>query len=313
MKFEHIRIRAVRKFLAELEQGQYIDTDHAAVICCTDGPVKETALRRIPHCTMQFADTERAEEAGAITRGQAEEIRAFLESLPDTVSFLYCCCDYGQSRSAGLAAACLTAQGESCEPLFCSRTYRPNLLVYARLCEALRGGPPPQERLEELDRLRSTAAGAAGAPPVTGIKRIVLIGDRDYPDAWDRECGGRPEALSGLRTCPVKDLRERGKTIPCSPEELIADMRTMGPLSWEDLALVMFGPGDLRGGLSAEDIAYRMRKYISWLRYVNPDVRIRLVSPERVSARPESDRSGLSVLTESFRTLAGEMNTDFLR
>ena len=58
MRFEHIRILAVGRFLAELKQGQYIDTKRAAVVCCTDEPVNKGTLLPIPHCCVQFYDTE---------------------------------------------------------------------------------------------------------------------------------------------------------------------------------------------------------------------------------------------------------------
>ena len=307
MRFEQIRIRAVGKVLAEWERGQYMDPDHAAVICCTDEPLDKGALSTIRHFCVQFYDTEKPEDVGCFTREQAAAICAFIHRLPDTVSCLYCCCDWGQSRSAGLAAAILTTQGKPCEPVFLNPSYRPNLLVYAYMCEAFGCGSPSKERLAELDGLRNHKRGKTGYTLDTTAKRIVLVGDASYLDSW---LGTKvwPE----LQPCPIMDCRSAGKTIPYEEEELIADKHELDFLSWGDVVLVMLGPGDLHKGRPLKEIKDRMRKYLYWLRYDNSGATFLLVSP---LCCPEKDGLGQELVTaldECFSVLANEIGLGFL-
>lgn len=312
MKFEHIRVRAIGKFLAELKHGQYIDTDRAAVVCCTDEPLDKGVLSPIPHCCVQFYDTEEPEAFGAFTREHAATICEFLRRLPDTVATVYCCCDWGQSRSAGLAAALLTTQGKPCEPLFLNSAYHPNLLVYATMCEALECGRPSGERLAELDRLRRHEGEHTEYPLESTVRRIVLAGAAEYLAGWCGEDCVWPTKWSGLQAYPIKDCRAAGKTIPYTEKELIADMHVLGPLSWEDMLLVMLGPGDIRRGLTPEDIRGRLRKYLHWLRYIGQGAYLLLVSPLCCPEQPGVDREQLAALHDGFSALANELGVDFL-
>ena len=156
---EYVRIRSARKLITELKHGGYIDEVHSAAVFCTDEPVKEAASLKMPHCCVQFTDTEAYWEIDSFQEEQAEYIRDFLFNLPDGITTLYCCCDWGQSRSAGLAAACMNYLGQNYRSVFGNDAYYPNLLVYAYMCKVLGIGSPLVSELDELRKLRTHAGG----------------------------------------------------------------------------------------------------------------------------------------------------------
>lgn len=72
----------------------------------------------------------------ACSLSDAEKALSFLHSLPDTVTDLYICCDYGESRSPAVAAAVLLASGRSDHDVWDNPYYHPNALVFEVFCRA---------------------------------------------------------------------------------------------------------------------------------------------------------------------------------
>lgn len=70
---------------------------------------------------------------------QAEQIAAFIKSALKKAEFLICQCEYGQSRSAGLAAAVKQFSDKSGIEIFADERYYPNKLVYRKVLAALTG------------------------------------------------------------------------------------------------------------------------------------------------------------------------------
>ena len=69
--------------------------------------------------------------------GQAEEIAGFVKSVSDKADVLICHCEYGQSRSPGLAAAVRQYYGKDGIEIFADDRYYPNKLVYSKVLAAL--------------------------------------------------------------------------------------------------------------------------------------------------------------------------------
>ena len=270
--FGHIRICAVGKFLAELKQGQYMDPAHTAAVICTDEPVADKALDRLPNCRLQFIDTEDPGDQRAFTRRQAQTIRDFLASLPKDVTTLYCCCDWGQSRSAGLAAACMAAGGRDPGYVFRNRAYSPNVLVYGYMCEALGCGLPSAEAIDALKRPCMKA---------DSLQRIVLAGDADVltPRSSAGDADGESRAPAERAGVPVEDRRVSGWMIPWSEEELLADVHSMGTVSPGETILLVCGARDLLEGRDVQACRERLRKYLCWLKYRYQGVHLRLLVP----------------------------------
>ena len=70
----------------------------------------------------------------------ARQIAAFLKEKPDS---LICQCEWGQSRSAAVAAAILEYQSGRGIRIFADPRYSPNKLVYRKLLQTLRGENVP--------------------------------------------------------------------------------------------------------------------------------------------------------------------------
>ena len=76
-------------------------------------------------------------ELNLFTDEQAEEIAGFIQSILDKAELLICQCEYGQSRSAGLAAAVNQFLNKSGIEVFADDLYYPNKLVYRKVLTAL--------------------------------------------------------------------------------------------------------------------------------------------------------------------------------
>lgn len=300
VNIKQIKIRAAGKMIAEIKRGDYVDENCSAAIFCTDAPLKAQEAKRLPCCRVQFIDTEDPHAPRAFTQEQAALIRDFLMSLPEQVTMLYCCCDWGQSRSAGLAAACMTALEQDCEWVFRCRSYSPNLLVYAIMCEAL-GCPPSAERLHTLKRLRSDA-GRSDVQASCSFKRILVIGDAALFHAIPAELLGVP-----VETCETDET-----TIPYTEKELVTDRKHMGAFLPGDLLLVIRGTFDLSVGFAPEEITARMHKYLLWLRYINPGVAVLLAAPPESLSDTKVSREQIAQLAGCYRRLADDLRIPFI-
>ncbi len=86
----------------------------------------------------------------------ANEVRIFLDSLPDNTDTLFVCCDYGESRSAAMAAAIMRYKGADEMKVWRNPKYHPNVLVYGTLCEAL-GVPISHKEISEREEISRKA------------------------------------------------------------------------------------------------------------------------------------------------------------
>ena len=107
-----------------------------AVISCAERTSRYLSLcpaSRLLQLT--FADTLNEADPGGFTAEHGKRIRAFVETLPESVSDLFVFCDAGESRSTAIAAALLLASGRSDNAVWDNPFYHPNTLVFARLCQ----------------------------------------------------------------------------------------------------------------------------------------------------------------------------------
>ena len=78
-----------------------------------------------------------AKDLNLFTDEQAAEIAEFVNSILDRAGVLICQCEYGQSRSAGVAAAVRQFLYKSGIEIFADDLYYPNKLVYRKVLKAL--------------------------------------------------------------------------------------------------------------------------------------------------------------------------------
>ncbi len=154
MNLKTVKVIMATRLIDSIRNGSCLDLDKAAAVFCTDEMVLDPVIENLPHCCVQFTDTEDPRDQRAFTKMQANTIRDFIFNLPDTITTLYCCCDWGGSRSPGLAAACMVYLHQNHFVLFEGEDYLPNLLVYSYMCEALGCGLPSRDELDALLELR---------------------------------------------------------------------------------------------------------------------------------------------------------------
>ncbi len=207
------KIRSIDDFMKEWQSDVVSRNESAAILCSTklrEEQIPEglchlhlpfddtwgnlsirriTALcdrdrRRYPDLTEIIAELQKHSASEIIfTVAQAREIATFTEALDASVTCLYCCCDYGQSRSSAVAAALMYAAGaknqeeefiwNNRDPDFLENPkkqwYTPNPLVYMMLRETL--GCPASGN--ELYALRETNMETAFLRIDDAVRRIA--------------------------------------------------------------------------------------------------------------------------------------------
>lgn len=73
-----------------------------------------------------------------ISDEQAKRIAAFLVPIYNEIDILICQCEYGQSRSAGVAAAVMEFYSRSGITIFAATGYYPNKLVFKKVLTQLK-------------------------------------------------------------------------------------------------------------------------------------------------------------------------------
>ena len=83
---------------------------------------------------------DKAKEAQlhTMTDEQAGEIAVFYKRVCGKVETLICQCEYGESRSAAIAAAFLEYSAQRGKAVFASDAYCPNMSIYHKVLAALR-------------------------------------------------------------------------------------------------------------------------------------------------------------------------------
>lgn len=79
-----------------------------------------------------------SERLHMISDEQAKRIAAFLVPIYNEIDILICQCEYGQSRSAGVAAAVMEFYSRSGITIFAATGYYPNKLVFKKVLTQLK-------------------------------------------------------------------------------------------------------------------------------------------------------------------------------
>lgn len=104
-----------------------------------DDPIQRSFY---PYLTLSLTFDDVDKEDGVkgefpITEPQARTIARFVKSLPDTINSLIVHCEAGMSRSAGVAAAIMKWMFNDDSPIFDQPSYRPNMMCYRKVLNAL--------------------------------------------------------------------------------------------------------------------------------------------------------------------------------
>ena len=94
----------------------------------------EDILERKPTAAEELALVEKYH---IFNDAQAAKVAAFIKSILGEAETLICQCEYGQSRSAGIAAAVTQFLNDNGIEIFADERYYPNKRVYRKVIEAL--------------------------------------------------------------------------------------------------------------------------------------------------------------------------------
>ena len=83
-------------------------------------------------------EPEMLDQYRLLTDCQAEEMAAFVRSVYASAELMICQCEFGQSRSAAVAAAVMEFFGRNGIDVFADDRYFPNKFVFRKVLEALR-------------------------------------------------------------------------------------------------------------------------------------------------------------------------------
>ena len=133
-----IRNCPTRVLLRRVERGEL--TPDFAVIVSHSMPLGKRdgeLLASIPHVlSLEYDDVTDPQAFRPFTFDHARRIVEFYRALP-AETCLYVTCDYGESRSAAIAAALRRYEGGDEMRIWRDPGNHPNLLVYRLLCESL--------------------------------------------------------------------------------------------------------------------------------------------------------------------------------
>lgn len=154
----YIEIKS-RKAIERMAEKQF--PDKTALISITDFDCPYASLKNKPDFLLQtaFDDEPIADDFGeeigheptdqekkeiekryhTMTEKQAREIVRFYHSVKNTAELLICQCEYGQSRSAGIAAAFREYSTHDGIEIFAVDRYCPNKSIFRKILSLLRG------------------------------------------------------------------------------------------------------------------------------------------------------------------------------
>ena len=124
----------IRQLYQYAEDG---DMSDVAVLAVSSYDINEDKLKTFGRTLcMNFADITDSTESSAFNREIADEIAAYVKSLPAQLDTLFVCCDSGESRSTAMSAAIMRYNGMDEMKIWRNPHYHPNPLVYKLLCYA---------------------------------------------------------------------------------------------------------------------------------------------------------------------------------
>lgn len=130
-----IMICPVKQLYQYAEDG---DVSDVAVLAVSSYDINRDKLKTFGRtlCT-NFADITDSTESSAFNKKIADEIAAYVKSLPAQLDTLFVCCDSGESRSTAMSAAIMRYNRMDEMKIWRNPHYHPNTLVYSMLCDAL--------------------------------------------------------------------------------------------------------------------------------------------------------------------------------
>ena len=144
-----ILVCPVKRLYRILAEG---GTEKRGALISSSADIDTAKLLQIPYAFRQYEDLDYDAPGRSFSRGDAAAFSGFLRTAAGDIDTLYCCCDAGESRSPAVAAAVCHYFGMDDAYIWKNPHYHPNMLVFARMMDAL--GLPLSD--EEKDCLMGT-------------------------------------------------------------------------------------------------------------------------------------------------------------
>ncbi len=143
-----IKICPIKEFYAISEEA---DLKNCAAILASSYDFRAEKLMNVgKFLLLSFDDDE-----NSFSRKFAARIKEFILGLSRDCDTVFCCCDYGESRSAAIACALMRFLGQNEMKIWENPKYHPNGFVYSLLCEELGCGVSEDELKINEEKSRS--------------------------------------------------------------------------------------------------------------------------------------------------------------
>ena len=150
-----VKVSGLKQLYYDIDTGSLTDTESSVIIVSTTQEPRWRYIDRFSdRLVLDYDDVYDESDPYAYNMEMAERVAELVLRVADSdgVSSLYVTCDYGESRSAGMAAAIIRYLGLEDLYLWDSAVYHPNPLVYRMTCAAL-GIEVTDEDLEYLTQI----------------------------------------------------------------------------------------------------------------------------------------------------------------
>lgn len=132
-------VSGLKRLIYDIDEGVVTDADTSVIILSTSAEPRWKYIEKFfDGLVLNYDDVIDPADPYAYTDEMASRVASLVRSVEANISVtsLYVVCDYGESRSAGMAAAIIRYLGGEDLYLWDSAVYHPNPLVYRMTCAA---------------------------------------------------------------------------------------------------------------------------------------------------------------------------------
>ena len=151
------------------------DENYALIVVSNDVQTSVSDLCKKHHFLRLSFEDVGERNPNACSESDAKTVLAFLNALPTTVTDLYICCDYGESRSPAIAATVLLASGRSDCDVWDNPYYHPNALVFSVFCRTFGIALTETDVLMRIQKNEQAFRNAINHVPGKGYEKWQLL------------------------------------------------------------------------------------------------------------------------------------------
>lgn len=199
-----VAVASIESLRKSVESGG-VDARSSAVVVSTSRPEEVGFSDRefAAEMTLHYDDVADPAKKGAFTRSLASDAAEFVLGLPESVERLYCACDGGVSRSAGIASAVLLFLRGTAAQVTEDAGLQPNPLVFELLLTALE--ETSSRSASPLRRSLERRLGEFAKPELTNAE----CGAQDFKLALELDLIAQDNVANSFRRFKTADCLDR--------------------------------------------------------------------------------------------------------